>query len=148
MSSKNNVVLYSTSVLNGSRVHSQSAGAITSSDWNELTDMQNQNVCVMNFRSINLAAAINVQIRIGVEMMIVAGSAYSPFKHISPAHDAKALDAYCHIIRQVRDSYSGDVGSGENRSSFRAFLLNLLSTYEKGPISNIGARWTGPTGTF
>lgn len=101
------------------------------------------NVGVICFRSIGLQASIRVIFRFGLEMMITAGSVYTPFKHKAPKYDQKALNSYVRSIHNMRDAFLGNAATPEGHALFAAHIAAIASDEGGTYISNQGSRWYG-----
>ena len=104
---------------------------------------QDVNVAVACFRSIGLQANIRVIFRFGLELMIVAGSVYSPFKHKAPKYDQKALSSYIRATHNMRDAFLGDAATPEGHALYSAHIAAIAAADDSGYISNQGSRWYG-----
>lgn len=96
------------------------------------------NVGVINFRSIGIQAAIRLVFRMGFELMVTAGSVYSPFKHKAPKYDEKAITNYIKACHNMRDAFLGNAATPEGHSEYSANMNNIVSS-----INNPGSGWYG-----
>lgn len=101
------------------------------------------NVGIICFRSIGLQASIRVIFRFGLEMMITAGSVYTPFKHKAPKYDQKALSSYVRSVHNMRDAFLGNAATPEGHALFAAHIAAIAGDENGVYISNQGSRWYG-----
>lgn len=104
---------------------------------------KDNNIGIICFRSIGLQASIRVIFRFGLEMMITAGSVYTPFKHKSPKYDQKALNSYIQATHNMRDAFLGNAATPEGHAAFAAHIAAIAATGDSGYVSNNGSRWYG-----
>ena len=101
------------------------------------------NIGVVCFRSIGLQASVRLIFRVGLEMMIVAGGVYSPFKHKSPNYDQKALNSYVRACHNMRDAFLGNAATPEGHDDYAAHIAEIVASDDSSNISNMGSRWYG-----
>lgn len=104
----------------------------------------NTNIGIVCFRSIGLQASIRLIFRFGLEMMIVAGGVYSPFKHKAPNYDQKALNTYVRAIHKMKDAFLGNAATPEGHPEFSARIAEIVAEDDsRVSVSNLGSRWYG-----
>ena len=103
----------------------------------------NSNIGIVCFRSIGLQASIRLIFRIGIEMMIVAGGVYSPFKHKSPSYDQRALNTYVRACHCMRDAFLGNAASSDGHNDYAAHIAEIVAAEYTNNVSNLGSNWYG-----
>lgn len=103
----------------------------------------NNNIGIVCFRSIGLQASVRLIFRVGLEMMIVAGGIYSPFKHKAPNYDQKALNSYVRACHSMRDAFLGNAATPEGHDDYAAHIAEIVAADDSGNVSNMGSRWYG-----
>lgn len=96
------------------------------------------NVGIINFRSIGVQASIRLIFRLGFELMVTAGSIYSPFKHKAPKYDEKAITNYIKACHNMRDAFLGNAATPEGHAEYSSNMNNIVSS-----INNPGTSWYG-----
>lgn len=117
--------------------------AMATAELPAMLPQQNNNIGIVCFRSIGLQASIRLIFRVGLEMMIVAGGIYSPFKHKAPNYDQKALNSYVRACHSMRDAFLGNAATPEGHDDYAAHIAEIVAADDSGNVSNMGSRWYG-----
>lgn len=110
-----------------------------------------QSLITIHMSGISNTAPIKMLHRYGVEVLLVAASAYSPFKFMSPKYDESAIKSYARCIRTMKDAYFANAGSVVGQVDYNNKLMNLIendSVEELNRGLNQGGSWTGVVGKY
>lgn len=130
-----------------------------SSDINAEAELKRGTICPYNGQSLitvhmsgmSNTAPIKMLLRYGAEILLVASSAYSPFKFMSPKYDESAIKSYARCIRSMKDAYFANAGSVVGQADYTNKLMNLIendSPEELNRSLNQGGGWTGVVGAY
>lgn len=130
-----------------------------SSDVNAEAELKRGTICPYNGQSlitihmsgVSNTAPIKMLLRYGAEILLVASSAYSPFKFMSPKYDESAIKSYARCIRSMKDAYFANAGSVVGQADYTNKLMNLIendSPDELNRTLNQGGGWTGVVGAY
>lgn len=106
--------------------------------------LPNSNMVSIISKAMNMRGNITVLFRMGVEIIVTAASAYSPFNHRSPQYDEAALKSYMKITHRMSDGFYGNAASDTFHSGLYQWIINNLYTSDDGvDFANRGAYWRG-----
>ena len=110
-----------------------------------------QSLITVQMSGISNTAPIKMLLRYGVEILLVASSAYSPFKFMSPKYDESAIKSYARCIRSMKDAYFANAGSVVGQSDYTNKLMTLIeadSAEDLNRTLNQGGTWSGVVGAY
>ena len=106
--------------------------------------LPNSNMCSIISKAMNMRGNITILIRMGVEVIVTAASAYSPFNHRSPQYDEAALKSYLKIVHRMSDGFYGNAASDTFHTGLYQWIINNLYTSDETvDFANRGAYWRG-----
>lgn len=110
-----------------------------------------QSLVTVQMSGISNTAPIKMLLRYGVEILLVASSAYSPFKFMSPKYDESAIKSYARCIRSMKDAYFANAGSVVGQADYANKLMTLIETDSAEDLNrtlNQGGAWSGVVGAY
>ena len=110
-----------------------------------------QSLITVHMAGVSNTAPIKILLRYGVEILLVAASAYSPFKFMSPKYDESAIKSYARCIRSMKDAYFANAGSVVGQADYANKLMTLVETDSVDDLNrtlNQGGGWTGVVGAY
>lgn len=115
------------------------AGAIPNSALarGTMPDMLEFQMCTVHMTGCSSTAPIKLILKIGIEILLSAGSPYSPFKFISPKYDESALKSYLRCTRAMRDAYFANAGGMGGQAEFIKALSDLIESDSAAPLSRV-----------
>lgn len=115
------------------------AGATSNSALSRGTmpDMLEFQMCTVHMTGCSSTAPIKLILKIGIEILLSAGSPYSPFKFISPKYDESALKSYLRCTRAMRDAYFANAGGMGGQAEFIKALSDLIESDSAAPLSRV-----------
>lgn len=115
------------------------AGAITNTALSRGTmpDMLEFQMCTVHMTGCSSTAPIKLILKVGIEILLNAGSPYSPFKFISPKYDESALKSYLRCTRAMRDAYFANAGGMGGQAEFIKALSDLIESDSAAPLSRV-----------
>lgn len=115
------------------------AGAIPNSALarGTMPDMLEFQMCTVHMTGCSSTAPIKLILKIGIEILLNAGSPYSPFKFISPKYDESALKSYLRCTRAMRDAYFANAGGMGGQAEFIKALSDLIESDSAAPLSRV-----------
>ena len=102
-----------------------------------MPDMLEFQMCTVHMTGCSSTAPIKLILKIGVEILLSAGSPYSPFKFISPKYDESALKSYLRCTRAMRDAYFANAGGMGGQAEFIKALSDLIESDSAAPLSRV-----------
>lgn len=102
-----------------------------------MPDMLEFQMCTVHMTGCSSTAPIKLIIKIGIEILLNAGSPYSPFKFISPKYDESALKSYLRCTRAMRDAYFANAGGMGGQAEFIKALSDLIESDSSAPLSRV-----------
>lgn len=115
------------------------AGATTNTALSRGTmpDMLEFQMCTVHMTGCSSTAPIKLILKVGIEILLNAGSPYSPFKFISPKYDESALKSYLRCTRAMRDAYFANAGGMGGQAEFIKALSDLIESDSAAPLSRV-----------
>ena len=102
-----------------------------------MPDMLEFQMCTVHMTGCSSTAPIKLILKIGIEILLSAGSPYSPFKFISPKYDESALKSYLRCTRAMRDAYFANAGGMGGQAEFIKALSDLIESDSAAPLSRV-----------
>lgn len=102
-----------------------------------MPDMLEFQMCTVHMTGCSSTAPIKLILKIGIEILLNAGSPYSPFKFISPKYDESALKSYLRCTRAMRDAYFANAGGMGGQAEFIKALSDLIESDSAAPLSRV-----------
>lgn len=102
-----------------------------------MPDMLEFQMCTVHMTGCSSTAPIKLILKIGIEILLSAGSPYSPFKFISPKYDESALKSYLRCTRAMRDAYFANAGGMGGQAEFIKALSDLIESDSSAPLSRV-----------
>lgn len=105
----------------------------------------------IHMSGISNTAPIKMLLRFGAEILLVASSAYSPFKFMSPKYDESAIKSYARCIRAMKDAYFANAGSVVGQADYTNKLMTLIESDSVDDLNrtlNQGGGWSGVIGNY
>lgn len=102
-----------------------------------MPDMLEFQMCTVHMTGCSSTAPIKLILKIGIEILLNAGSPYSPFKFISPKYDESALKSYLRCTRAMRDAYFANAGGMGGQAEFIKALSDLIESDSATPLSRV-----------
>ena len=102
-----------------------------------MPDMLEFQMCTVHMTGCSSTAPIKLILKIGIEILLTAGSPYSPFKFISPKYDESALKSYLRCTRAMRDAYFANAGGMGGQAEFIKALSDLIESDSAAPLSRV-----------
>lgn len=102
-----------------------------------MPDMLEFQMCTVHMTGCSSTAPIKLILKIGIEILLSAGSPYSPFKFISPKYDESALKSYLRCTRAMRDAYFANAGGMGGQVEFIKALSDLIESDSAAPLSRV-----------
>lgn len=100
----------------------------------------------VHMTGVSSTAPVKMIVRFGIEILLTAGSPYSPFKFLSPKYDESALKSYIRCARVMRDAFFANAGADPGQGDFMQRLGALVEFDTPDDllrIMNQGGRWQG-----
>ena len=113
------------------------AGLNTALARGTMPDMLEFQMCTVHMTGCSSTAPIKLILKIGIEILLSAGSPYSPFKFISPKYDESALKSYLRCTRAMRDAYFANAGGMGGQAEFIKALSDLIESDSSAPLSRV-----------
>lgn len=113
------------------------AGLNTALARGTMPDMLEFQMCTVHMTGCSSTAPIKLILKIGIEILLSAGSPYSPFKFISPKYDESALKSYLRCTRAMRDAYFANAGGMGGQAEFIKALSDLIESDSAAPLSRV-----------
>lgn len=113
------------------------AGLSTALARGTMPDMLEFQMCTVHMTGCSSTAPIKLILKIGIEILLSAGSPYSPFKFISPKYDESALKSYLRCTRAMRDAYFANAGGMGGQAEFIKALSDLIESDSAAPLSRV-----------
>ena len=113
------------------------AGLNTALARGTMPDMLEFQMCTIHMTGCSSTAPIKLILKIGIEILLSAGSPYSPFKFISPKYDESALKSYLRCTRAMRDAYFANAGGMGGQAEFIKALSDLIESDSAAPLSRV-----------
>lgn len=102
-----------------------------------MPDMLEFQMCTVHMTGCSSTAPIKLILKVGIEILLNAGSPYSPFKFISPKYDESALKSYLRCTRAMRDAYFANAGGMGGQAEFIKALSDLIESDSATPLSRV-----------
>ena len=102
-----------------------------------MPDMLEFQMCTVHMTGCSSTAPIKLILKVGIEILLNAGSPYSPFKFISPKYDESALKSYLRCTRAMRDAYFANAGGMGGQAEFIKALSDLIESDSAAPLSRV-----------
>ena len=102
-----------------------------------MPDMLEFQMCTVHMTGCSSTAPIKLILKVGIEILLTAGSPYSPFKFISPKYDESALKSYLRCTRAMRDAYFANAGGMGGQAEFIKALSDLIESDTAAPLSRV-----------
>ena len=102
-----------------------------------MPDMLEFQMCTVHMTGCSSTAPIKLILKVGIEILLSAGSPYSPFKFISPKYDESALKSYLRCTRAMRDAYFANAGGMGGQAEFIKALSDLIESDSAAPLSRV-----------
>ena len=102
-----------------------------------MPDMLEFQMCTVHMTGCSSTAPIKLILKVGIEILLTAGSPYSPFKFISPKYDESALKSYLRCTRAMRDAYFANAGGMGGQAEFIKALSDLIESDSATPLSRV-----------
>ena len=102
-----------------------------------MPDMLEFQMCTVHMTGCSSTAPIKLILKVGIEILLTAGSPYSPFKFISPKYDESALKSYLRCTRAMRDAYFANAGGMGGQAEFIKALSDLIESDSAAPLSRV-----------
>ena len=102
-----------------------------------MPDMLEFQMCTVHMTGCSSTAPIKLILKVGIEILLSAGSPYSPFKFISPKYDESALKSYLRCTRAMRDAYFANAGGMGGQAEFIKALSDLIESNSAAPLSRV-----------
>lgn len=114
-----------------------SAGGSNGLDRGTIPDMLENQMATVHMTGVSSTAPIKLILKMGVEILLTAGSPYSPFKFISPKYDESALKSYLRCTRIMRDAFYANAGGSGGQAEFVRALNDLIENDTAMPITRV-----------
>ena len=102
-----------------------------------MPDMLEFQMCTVHMTGCSSTAPIKLILKVGIEILLTAGSPYSPFKFISANYDESALKSYLRCTRAMRDAYFANAGGMGGQAEFIKALSDLIESDSAAPLSRV-----------
>lgn len=102
-----------------------------------IPDMLEGQMATIHMTGVSSTAPIKLILKMGVEILLTAGSPYSPFKFISPKYDESALKSYLRCTRIMRDAFYANAGGSGGQAEFVRALNDLIENDTAMPITRV-----------
>ena len=102
-----------------------------------IPDMLENQMATVHMTGVSNTAPVKLILKIGIEILLTAGSPYSPFKFISPKYDESALKSYLRCTRVMRDAYFAAAGGAGGQVEFMRALNDLIENDTALPLSRV-----------
>lgn len=102
-----------------------------------IPDMLEAQMATIHMTGVSSTAPIKLILKMGVEILLTAGSPYSPFKFISPKYDESALKSYLRCTRIMRDAFYANAGGSGGQAEFVRALNDLIENDTAMPITRV-----------
>lgn len=96
-----------------------------------------EQMCAIHMTGVSSTAPIKIITRMGIEILLTAGSVYSPFKYISPEYDESAIKSYLRCTRSMRDAYYANAGGIGGQPEFIKAMTELIENGTPLALSRI-----------
>lgn len=112
-------------------------GAIGGAERGTIPDMLENQMATIHMTGVSNTAPVKLILKMGIEILLTAGSPYSPFKFISPKYDESALKSYLRCTRVMRDAYFAAAGGAGGQVEFMRALNDLIENDTSLPLSRV-----------
>ena len=102
-----------------------------------IPDMLENQMATVHMTGVSNTAPVKLILKMGIEILLTAGSPYSPFKFISPKYDESALKSYLRCTRVMRDAYFAAAGGAGGQVDFMRALNDLIENDTALPLSRV-----------
>ena len=102
-----------------------------------IPDMLENQMATVHMTGVSNTAPVKLILKMGIEILLTAGSPYSPFKFISPKYDESALKSYLRCTRVMRDAYFAAAGGAGGQVEFMRALNDLIENDTSLPLSRV-----------
>ena len=102
-----------------------------------IPDMLENQMATVHMTGVSNTAPVKLILKMGIEILLTAGSPYSPFKFISPKYDESALKSYLRCTRVMRDAYFAAAGGAGGQVEFMRALNDLIENDTALPLSRV-----------
>ena len=102
-----------------------------------IPDMLENQMATVHMTGVSNTAPVKLILKMGIEILLTAGSPYSPFKFISPKYDESALKSYLRCTRVMRDAYFAAAGGAGGQVDFMRALNDLIENDTSLPLSRV-----------
>lgn len=102
-----------------------------------IPDMLENQMATVHMTGVSNTAPVKLILKMGIEILLTAGSPYSPFKFISPKYDESALKSYLRCTRVMRDAYFAAAGGTGGQVEFMRALNDLIENDTSLPLSRV-----------
>ena len=102
-----------------------------------IPDMLENQMATVHMTGVSNTAPVKLILKMGIEILLTAGSPYSPFKFISPKYDESALKSYLRCTRVMRDAYFAAAGGSGGQVEFMRALNDLIENDTSLPLSRV-----------
>ena len=102
-----------------------------------IPDMLENQMATVHMTGVSNTAPVKLILKMGIEILLTAGSPYSPFKFISPKYDESALKSYLRCTRVMRDAYFAAAGGSGGQVEFMRALNDLIENDTALPLSRV-----------
>ena len=102
-----------------------------------IPDMLENQMATVHMTGVSNTAPVKLILKMGIEILLTAGSPYSPFKFISPKYDESALKSYLRCTRVMRDAYFAAAGGAGGQVEFMRALNDLIENDTSLPLNRV-----------